>query len=353
MIAVLFFSKPPGGMYEYGKLISEGYKSNNRKALLLSYFGARFDHFLQLIKLILGLKSEVEKWFYINNLHKSDIIHFTDTPLYTVFLINKVYIRNTIYIITIHDPELHPRKGIKDKIRYFMAFLLNTQLLKLSKKRENIHIHLHSKNQTPSEKSNYIFSKHPISNNFSSYKGITKLDEGDLISFLFIGSLQYYKGIDIFIESIKSFKQQHDFKCNFTIAGSGKLNISNDIKKKITVINKFLSDEEFIDLLKKTHIVVFPYRQATQSGVLSQALSLNKPVIISNAGNLPEYIVNRKTGILLENLSAHNLVDTYKEFINSPDLITEMSKNTYKHKEQFYSKETVKILLDQIKSINQ
>jgi len=353
MIAVLFFSKPPGGMYEYGKLICEGYISNERKALLLSYFGAGFDHFLQLIKLVLGLKSEVEKWFYINNLHKADVIHFTDTPLYTVFLINKVYIRNTTYIITIHDPELHPRKGVKDKIRYFMAFLLNNQLLKLSMKRENVHIHLHSKNQTPNKKLNYIFSKHPISNNYSSYKEITNLNKGDLVSFLFIGSLQYYKGIDIFTESIKSFKQQNDFKCNFTIAGSGKLNISEDIKNKITIINKFLSDEEFIHLLKKTHIVVFPYRQATQSGVLSLALSLNKPVIVSNVGNLPEYVLNRKTGILLENLSAHNLVGTYKEFINSPDLISKMSKNTYKHKKQFYSKETAKRLLYQIKSINQ
>lgn len=349
MIAVIHFSNLKGGMHEYAKLITEGYISNNINTFLYNYHGIKLDHYKQTLKLLLGIKSNVENWYYKNSIEGFEIVHFTDTSIYLGFLLNKIYNTNTKFIITIHDPVLHSRTGIVGRIHYLQAYLLNKQILKFAQQKKNVFIHLHSKNQTPKVKLNYIFSNHPISNTYMSYSEITSKTEEEIVSFLFIGTLHYYKGIDIFINSIKHFLKSVNLNAKFIIAGYGSVKIGNDLKGKIDFTNKFLSEEEFLGLIKKSHVVVFPYRDATQSGVLSLALSFNKPVIVNNVGNLGEYIKHLQTGILLEKLSTEDLVNSYVHFITTPNLISEMSKKALQFKSQFYAKETANVILSQLK----
>lgn len=352
MISVVYFGESFGGMHNYAKLVHEGYVLNNEPARLHNYFNGFVDYYRQTLKFLLHIKTNVEKWYYTEEINKSNIVHFSDTSLYIVFFIKKIYSKETKYIITIHNPHLQPRKGIKGKLMNYLTRILNNKILELSKKKKNIFIHLHSENQKPNVELKYIYAKHPISNKYSEYKKITFTKINEPISFLFIGNLHYYKGVDIFINSIKHLDKSYRDKCNFTIAGKGDIKIPEEIKKITTIYNYFLSDQQFLEIMEKTHIIVLPYREATQSGILSFAVSLNKPVIITNVGNLSEYVLHMNTGIILNKLSYEDLINSYKYFIRNPNIIENMSTRTKDFKDDFLSVNTSKEILQQLELLS-
>ena len=354
MISILYFTKPEGGMHNYAKLIEEGYQENEEKTLLFNYYQGRFDYYKQFICLLFGVRTNIVGWFIDSSIYSSDIIHFTDTPIYLGFFIKSIYNRDTKFIITIHDPNPHPEKGLK-LLKYFAMIYLNKQLIRLSKSKNNIFIHVHSEKQVIGSYSSSIFSKLPISSLYSEYKKITSVKKNEPLLVLFIGRLEYYKGVDVFIDSVNHYNRnnKHPNKCKFTLAGKGNLESKSYPPVNMNLINKFLTNEEFINLIENAHLLVFPYRQATQSGVLNMAISLNKPVVVSNVGALSEYVIDKETGILVEELSSEKLAKIYSQLENDSIFVEEMSKNTLKFKKTLFSKKTIAKILDQIKGLTE
>ena len=74
---------------------------------------------------------------------------------------------------------------------------------------------------------------------------------------------------------------------------------------KLNLEEKFMFDLKFIDqnntakYFMASDIVDMPYKHGSQSGVLSLAYNFNRPVIVTNVGGLSEYIVNGKTGFVV------------------------------------------------------
>jgi glycosyltransferase involved in cell wall biosynthesis len=65
------------------------------------------------------------------------------------------------------------------------------------------------------------------------------------------------------------------------------------------LINRYVSNEELVCLIKNTRIVICPYIDATQSGVVMTAFAFNKPVIGTNVGGMKEVVVDGFTGKLV------------------------------------------------------
>ena len=113
---------------------------------------------------------------------------------------------------------------------------------------------------------------------------------------LFTGRMQQYQGLDLLIPAFKTSLLQHpDLK--LIIAGKNAPDIKHPA---ITCISKWLTDQEQADLCVQASIVVIPYTEATQSGVIALAQSLGRPVIATNVGGLPEQIEAGKTGWICE-----------------------------------------------------
>lgn len=130
-------------------------------------------------------------------------------------------------------------------------------------------------------KKNIHFTHFPtlVTNEISDgVKHIEELKEtGQYI--LFFGSIDKYKGVDLLVEAYsKSSKLKH-FK--LVIAGKDKKHL---IKKgnNIIFINRFIEDNELKYLFDKAKVVVYPYRSATMSGVLSIALFFSKKIVLSD-----------------------------------------------------------------------
>jgi glycosyltransferase involved in cell wall biosynthesis len=118
---------------------------------------------------------------------------------------------------------------------------------------------------------------------------------------LFFGRISEYKGLPFLVDSFKQFTCRAD-NLHLVIAGSGKVDdrLSKLINANdhITFINRFISSSELVFLLRNCDLVVCPYTDATQSGVIMTAMALNRPVVASNVGSFEEYIIEGQNGQL-------------------------------------------------------
>jgi glycosyltransferase involved in cell wall biosynthesis len=133
----------------------------------------------------------------------------------------------------------------------------------------------------------HIIPHGPISIDGVDYK---KFDINKKVKLLFLGRVCHYKGVDLLIESLKDVDPHRIDSC--VIAGE----ISSDQKylKKIKstipliFVDKWLTDEEIREQLQRVDLLILPYREATQSGVMSIGINCRIPMVSTKVGGLIE-----------------------------------------------------------------
>lgn len=107
---------------------------------------------------------------------------------------------------------------------------------------------------------------------------------------LFVGRFRKYKGIHKLLEAWP--KVLHSVPdATLIVAGDGAATNSNQLPNT-KVIKKWLKSEEIEELIDSSSCVVFPYKEASQSGPLSLAISAAKPVVVTGVGGLLEQAAN-------------------------------------------------------------
>lgn len=127
---------------------------------------------------------------------------------------------------------------------------------------------------------------------------------------LFLGRIAEYKGIRFLLEAIETIFKKKNTNIDLIIAGSGRIDkYKNKIDELgITLLNRHLTNEEITSLIKNTKIVVLPYTDVTQSGVIMTTFAFNKPVIASAIGSFKEIISNNVDSILFESIEFKRLI---------------------------------------------
>lgn len=127
-----------------------------------------------------------------------------------------------------------------------------------------------------------IYHRFPIKD-LSKLYGITESEKK--IDFLFIGVLRYEKGIDFLLKAWPKFHKMNS-DAVLSISGYSSKNIEQDIdllKSMNVIFNlKYIPDDEFCKIVQSSRYVVLPYIKGTNSGILSDVLSLGTEVIVSN-----------------------------------------------------------------------
>jgi glycosyltransferase involved in cell wall biosynthesis len=68
---------------------------------------------------------------------------------------------------------------------------------------------------------------------------------------------------------------------------------------RFTIQDEYISDERRAELFSHASVVVLPYVEATQSGVIPVAYSFGKPVVATTVGGLPSQVDHGETGFLV------------------------------------------------------
>ncbi len=109
---------------------------------------------------------------------------------------------------------------------------------------------------------------------------------------LLIGRIKKYKGFELFINSWAQSNIGSEIE--LVVAGQGKLKRRLLNRKMLTrnanfnFINRWLSDSEVRHLIENSSLVVFPYTEASQSGMIPTVKKYEKPLYITNTKGLIE-----------------------------------------------------------------
>jgi glycosyltransferase involved in cell wall biosynthesis len=89
---------------------------------------------------------------------------------------------------------------------------------------------------------------------------------------------------------------------SLVIAGPGSLPAlwAGALPDRVELRNRLIDDEEAHDLFRRCSLVVLPYVDATQSALIAAAYFFKKPVLVTYAGALTEYVEPGVTGFVCE-----------------------------------------------------
>lgn len=145
-----------------------------------------------------------------------------------------------------------------------------------------------------------------------------------------LGAQSYYKGTDIIINTwLKSHKLNSSSSIKLIIAGKAKGVDYSPVRDidNVTIIDRYLTNEEYLALLRISDVTLLPYREISQSGSLLTAIYERKPIIVSHIGGLYQPLEIANIGWDIGEPTVENIEKQLVELINSPNIITEITAN--------------------------
>jgi D-inositol-3-phosphate glycosyltransferase len=176
--------------------------------------------------------------------------------------------------------------------------------------------------------------RHPINNAFpdtdltpAEAKRQLGVREGEKAT-LFLGRIRPYKGIEHLLGAFQQLVT-HDASHRLIIAGEPKKGSEDYLDEIRGIVSRncshgeiilklqFVRDEEMELYLKAADVLVLPYKDIFQSGVLFLAYSYGLPVVATDVGPFREEIVEGKTGFLCKPGDTADLAETLKTYFFS------------------------------------
>jgi len=151
-------------------------------------------------------------------------------------------------------------------------------------------------------------------------------EKGPLIGVL--GRLDPQKGQEVFLRAVPALVKKHA-NAHFVIAGdetAGEADYKNSLERlcKNLAIREHVTFLPFTNdvprLLAALNIVVLPSYFETYGLVVIEAMAMERPVIATNAGGVPEIITDGRTGILVEPRDSVSLARAIHRLLTSAPL---------------------------------
>lgn len=311
---------------------------------------------------------------------KPDVIHLHNHYKYSTSIL-KAFEGSTPVVQTIHDYGLIcptswavtknnlevcscvegiGLKCMKNCIKpwhFLSCYLRNRERIKLTRKKITFLI-------APSKKlkeyyeafgfRNVVHLPHFTDLNF--WKRTNKKREEGLI--LYVGAITPNKGIKYLIEAMPEIQKEVE-GAKLRIVGEGK--DREELEKRAKELNvkaEFagkLKPEQVLEEYNKAKVLVMPSVWMEQFGMVGiEAMATGLPVVGSNIGGIPDWLIDRKTGYLVRSKDSRDIAEKTAKLLKDKNLWEEMSKNS-ENRAQRYNQEDFKADLENIykEAINQ
>jgi len=88
--------------------------------------------------------------------------------------------------------------------------------------------------------------------------------------------------------------------------------------------------KEGAELFQRCSVVVLPYIDASQSGVIPTAYGFKKPIVVTDVGSIPEIVDDGVTGFIVPPRNTEALADAIVKLLEDEDLRKQMGESAYK-----------------------
>jgi len=195
--------------------------------------------------------------------------------------------------------------------------------------------------------------RHPINNafpdtNLTPAEAKRRLDIADKErAILFFGRLKPYKGLEYLLDA---FRRLVDRPGNYRLIVAGepkkgseeyldriRQTISREFDPARIILRvQFIPDEEMELYLKAADVLVLPYKEIFQSGVLFLGYTFGLPVVATDVGSFREEIIEGKTGFLCRPADPGDLAKTLETYFES-DLYKNLKTRRQEIREYAYA----------------
>jgi glycosyltransferase involved in cell wall biosynthesis len=103
---------------------------------------------------------------------------------------------------------------------------------------------------------------------------------------LFFGLIRPYKGLDVLLDAWRGIDG-----ADLWVVGRPRFDVASlkaSAPSSVKWVTRFVSDAEAAAVMEAADVVVLPYREIDQSGVLFTAMGHGKPVVLTEVGGFPE-----------------------------------------------------------------
>ena len=254
-----------------------------------------------------------------------DVVHFQQSHLWFNFSLKKIQKRFPL-VITIHDPQHHSGDAVSRKTP---QWVVNHGF------RQADHAIVHGEKLVGEVGRLFGFTRdrvhvipHVAMGNMTN-QGQIDHSLTDPNTILFFGRIWDYKGLKYLIEAEPMISAECP-DAKIIVAGEG-----DDFEKyrqmikdsdRFEIHNRWITDEERSAFFSRAGVVVLPYTDATQSGVVPVAYNYGKPVVATDVGALSDCVMDNETGYLVAPRQPQELAKAIIKLLKNPLLARQMGK---------------------------
>jgi len=150
----------------------------------------------------------------------------------------------------------------------------------------------------------------------------------------YVGRISHEKGVPMLLEAAPHVLQKLDYRVKFVIIGGGNTDYLKQQAWDLEIYPKcyftgFMPDDELDKFQTIADCAVFPSLYEPFGIVALESFAARVPVVVSDAGGLPEVVHHGKTGIVTWATQADTLAWGILEVLTSPAYAQTLVKNAY------------------------
>ncbi len=265
---------------------------------------------------------------------EQDILHFPELYPYSVFFAKWFGIHkcNKI-VVTLHATFAAPLDLLKQKATVsYRIVTFATELLKRSLHKDIIIVH--------SEHNRKILTDSGISEKqisivphgvYSFFKENCREDvQEEPMTILFFGYIVPGKGLDVLLRASKAVAMRLS-AFRLIVAGQGSVEEYGGLLSEIGTVelyNDYIPEGKVGELFQRAAVVVLPYvEHVGHSGVLLTAMGFNKPVIVSDIGDMSNIVTEGMDGLVVPPSDEGALEKAIVKLLTDDELRSNMKRN--------------------------
>ncbi len=177
---------------------------------------------------------------------------------------------------------------------------------------------------------------------------VVDVDPAEPLVVLF-GILRPYKGYDFLLRAWPQV-QRHVEAAQLAIVGRANESVQQDIESlvadlgvdaSVARVYRYVSEEELHSVIQAADILVYPYRDITQSGALFTGMSAGKAIVATNVGGFTETLRDGETGRIVEFGDTEQLAATLTDLLTDPSLRAKMGRAVKRDLQERFSWEKI------------
>ena len=140
---------------------------------------------------------------------------------------------------------------------------------------------------------------------------------------LFFGRLLPYKGLDRLIDAMRLLAQQ-GVPATLRVVGEGSIDLP-ELPSSVEIDRRWVPEDEIATVFAGSDLVILPYQEASQSGVIPIAQHLGVPVLVTPVGGLLEQVDFGRRGYVAAASTAAALAAAIAQVLGDPQGYVRMS----------------------------